>query len=73
MYRIRTIKFIGSEIGNITAFKGFDNSCELLAAVRDGGFLYYDEKTDGDMYCSVIVGDYLFDYETGTMWKVVEG
>ena len=66
-----TIKFIGNEIGDITAFKGFENSCDLLAAVRNRGFMYYDE-TDGDMYCSVIVGDYLFDYETGTMWEVVE-
>ena len=66
-----TIKFIGREIGNITAFKGFSTSYDLLAAVRDKGFRYYDE-TKGDMYCCVLVGDYLFDYETGTMWEVVE-
>ena len=62
-----TSKFIGNEIGGITAFKGFSTSYDLLAAVRDKGFRY-----NRDMYYSVIVGDYLFDYETGTMWEVVE-
>lgn len=67
-----TIKFIGSEIGDITEFAGFDTSYEFLTVVANG---YYDIDT---LDAGVLkreqfeVGQYIFDYETGTMWEVVE-
>lgn len=66
-----TIKFIGNEIGNITAYKGFETSFEFMTAVKDKCFFTREEDSE-DMFWNVCVGDYLFDYETGTMWKVVE-
>lgn len=62
-----TIKFIGNEIGDITAYKGFETSFEFMTAVARGGCYYVNGR-----YHEFESGDYLFDYETGTMWEVVE-
>ncbi|MBO7714591.1 MAG: hypothetical protein J6S85_13530 [Methanobrevibacter sp.] len=67
-----TIKFIGNEIGDITEFAGFDTSYEFLTVVANG---YYDIDAldDGVLKKEKFeVGQYIFDYESGTMWEVVE-
>lgn len=66
-----TIKFIGNEIGDITAYKGFETSFEFIQAVARGGCYYVNGRFDG-RYHELESGDRLFDYETGTMWEVVE-
>lgn len=68
-----TIKFIGNEIGDITAYKGFETSFDFMKAVANGCGYYINENQFVDAgYCKFESGDYLFDYETGTMWEVVE-
>lgn len=67
-----TIKFIGNEIGDITAYKEFETSFEFMQAVTNGGYYINGNQLVNAGYCKIESGDYLFDYETGTMWEVVE-
>ena len=68
-----TIKFIGNEIGDraYIDFAEFATSFEFMTAVVNG---YYHERTIiGTSFRKELEsGDRLFDYETGTMWEVVE-
>ena len=63
------IRFIGNEIGDITAYKGFETSFEFMRAVTNG---FIQTGTINPYIVYIAVGDYLFDYETGTMWEVME-
>lgn len=67
-----TIKFIGNEIGDITAYKGFETSFEFMKSVANGGYYINGNQLVNAGYCKIEIGDYLFDYETGTMWEVME-
>lgn len=67
-----TIKFIGNEIGDISAYKGFETSFEFMQAVANGGYYINGNQLVNAGYYKLESGDYLFDYETGTMWEVVE-
>ena len=67
-----TIKFIGNEIGDITAYRGFETSFEFMQAVAKGRFYVGRNQFMITGWFNFEIGDYLFDYETGTMWEVVE-
>lgn len=67
------IQFDGYEIGDYSMILGFETSREMLLAVGRGkverdSFVEGVEKWEMELES----GDILFDYETGTRWKVVE-
>lgn len=62
-----TIQFDGFGVYADTEFIGFNKTSLLEMAVTEGGF--WDRY--GDFY-HFLSGDILFNYETGTRWKVVE-
>lgn len=68
-----TIKFIGHTIGDITAFKGFETSYQFMNVVACGYYISVSRENGTTIEeRNLKSGDYLFDYETGTMWEVVE-
>lgn len=68
-----TIKFIGNEIGDAGLFYGFETSFEFATAVARG-YCEIDTRDYGGILemRKFGSGDLVFDYETGTMWEVVE-
>lgn len=75
-----TIQFDGYEIGNGMAFWGCETSKEMLIVISRGkvkcdysGLIFGDNKKNPKSFeAKLESGDILFDYETGTRWKVVE-
>ena len=69
-----TIQFDGYEIGDCSSFCGFENSKDMVFAVANNEINPRMEKNGGMHFeCEELeLGDILFDYETGTRWKVVE-
>jgi len=63
------IKFIRNEIGDISAYKGFETSFKFMQAVANG---FIQTGTISPYITYFVVGDHLFDYESSTMWEVVE-
>ena len=68
-----TIQFDGYEIGDWSSFCGFENSKDMIFAVANNELNPRIEKDSGFHFkCEEFeLGDILFDYETGTRWKVV--
>lgn len=83
-----TIQFDGKEICDHFSVIGFESSKEMLLAVSrgkiDSDCIYFEFKRNGEdevsgevtgvrfIEAKVKPGDILFDYESGTRWKVVE-
>ena len=61
-----TIKFVQFGVEGFSDYKGFETSKGLLSAVTKG------ELVGTEYYTEFESGDNLFDYETGTMWEVME-
>ena len=58
-----TIQFAGYGLQDETCIHGFETSAELLRAIAKCGETYTDALADVS----------LFDYGTGTLWKVIDG
>ena len=75
-----TIQFDGREICDHFSVYGFESSKEMLLAVSrgkiDSDYTVFEFKRNENNKVSeeitVKPGDVLFDYESGTRWKVVE-
>lgn len=68
-----TIKFVQFGLDGFSSHIGFETSKKLLEAVIRGFYTIDMLDVGGTIELKNIeVGDNLFDYETGTMWEVVE-
>ena len=66
------IKFVQFGVDGFSDYKGFETSKGLLNAVVEGELVGTDYHTEFYKHPKFESGDNLFDYETGTMWEVVE-
>lgn len=67
-----TIKFVQFGVDGFSDYKGFETSKGLLSAVAKGELVGTEYYTEFYKYPKFESGDNLFDYETGTMWEVME-
>lgn len=68
-----TIKFVQLGVDGFSSHIGFETSVKLIAAVVNGYYIIDLRDVGGAVELKEMeVGDNLFDYETGTMWEVME-
>lgn len=68
-----TIKFVQFGVDGFSSCIGFETSIRLLEAVVKGFYTIDRLDAGGTIELKNInVYDNLFDYETGTMWEVME-
>ena len=68
-----TIKFVQFGLNGFSSHIGFETSVEFMRSVAAGRYIVKVMNVDGIVEVKEMeVGDNLFDYETNTMWEVME-